>query len=260
MGRAQFILLLLLVPTAGRGTDSRSKRAKNLKRHSRRLVGVGGDCTDSTAFGCNPGLTCDCNEVTSARRLFGAPLEGSRAIHQHTCTCISYPPSPPPPPHTPPPNVPPPHTPPLPPPPSPPLVSTSLSWPQNGDLLGTGNDARKVIITSGVVGGWYVNSGTPMTATIFEAASPAPSATFKAWYMAINNAHLKLVRVDIAQSAGQLTLTVSHARYSVDYYVGANIDDIFGSINTQTVATCSGTGTACSTGYGAASVTYQIAY
>ena len=97
-----------------------------------------------------------------------------------------------------------------------------------------------------------------MPATIFEAASPAPSATFKAWYMAVANGEFKMIRVDIAHSAEQLTLTVSHARY----YVGpatvstANIDDIFGSAHIQSNIATSNSGA----GYGAASVTYQIAY
>ena len=127
-------------------------------------------------------------------------------------------------------------------------------------MLGAGSDARHVDLTGGKMGGAYINSGTPLSARVVAASSPSPTADLKVWYFAlVESVYLKIVRLEVSHSSGQLSLSQVAGVYKSGY---SGVD-----VNTVDVVTVYGEGMTAvalashssASGYGASTVVYAPA-
>ena len=86
-----------------------------------------------------------------------------------------------------------PPSPPPQPPMSPPLPPGGLSYPNDAVLDTVSTDAREICLSNGMMGGGWVNSGTPLVAVLVPATDPVPTPQLKMWYLAaIDGGHLKV--------------------------------------------------------------------
>ena len=119
-------------------------------------------------------------------------------------------------------------------------------------------DARRVLLTSAVMGGRSVAAG--LNVSLVAATTPAPSASLKRWYLSvIDGSYLRVLTLDVKSVEMQLAFTSVSAQYAHGY-AGMRIEsvDVNAAMRNDQFTQTSLATSATRNGYGAEALTFTF--